>query len=449
VAISDQVLTPRLLEGATYETAQRRHLFDVGFLVSIMVMLLAVIPSPLAVPALSDLGHPATLMSFLLFGAWAFSRIHSRFVTRGFQPMRWIMTFFFAAMLASYAAGLMRGMPTLEDNGAVRALIGTFGFMGVILCMADGVHSLSRLDGIVRVMLLGGAIMAVIGIMQAMLSFDITIYIQVPGLAYHGRLNGLEERGAGLYRVASTTGHYIEFSTVMAMMLPYAIHMGRFAPTRPMRQWAAIGGALMFLAVPMTMSRTGIVALAVALIVMVPAWSWRMRLNIVVPTLILLTSLIFIMPGLLGTIVGLFGGWDTDPSVQGREEDWQLIMDKGWLAGHWILGRGVGTFIPTEYTWLDNNWLQTLIGGGIVGIIALASLHVCAIWMAGLAYRRSQGATRHLAACLISTQMIAIAVGFTFDSLGFRTYALFLMILTGAAGCLWRLTAPPKPAESV
>jgi hypothetical protein len=223
-------------------------------LISIMVMLLATIPSPLAVPALSDLGHPATLMAFLLFGAWLISRMHSAFVTRGFQPMRWIMTFFLAAMLASYAAGLMRGMPTLEDNGAVRAIIGTFAFMGLILCMADGVHSLSRLDGIVRVMLLGGAVMAVIGIMQAMLSFDITVYIQVPGLAYHGRLNGLEERGAGLFRVASTTGHYIEFSTVMAMMLPYAVHMGRFAPTRPMRQWAAVGGALMFLAVPMTMS---------------------------------------------------------------------------------------------------------------------------------------------------------------------------------------------------
>jgi hypothetical protein len=63
--------------------------------------------------------------------------------------------------------------------------------------------------------------------------------------------------------------------------------------------------------------------------------------------------------------------------VQGREEDWQLIMDKGWLAGHWILGRGVGTFIPTEYTWLDNNWLQTLMGGGIVGIIALCR-YTCA-----------------------------------------------------------------------
>lgn len=447
--MSDQVLTPRLLEGATYATAQRRHLFDVGFLISIMVMMLAVIPSPLAVPALSDLGHPATLMSFVLFGAWVFSRMHPRFVTRGFQPMRWLMAFFFASLLCSYAAGLMRGMPSLEDNAAVRGIISTFGFMGIILCMADGVHSLSRLDGIIRVMLLGGAVMAVIGIMQAMLSFDITAYIQVPGLTYHGRLNGLEERGAGLYRVASTTGHYIEFSTVMAMLLPFAVHMGRFAPTRPMRQWAAIGGALMFLAVPMTMSRTGIVALAMALIVMVPAWSWRMRLNIVVPTIGLLTSLIFTMPGLLGTIIGLFGGWDTDPSVQGRAEDWDLIQEKGWLDGHWIFGRGQGTFIPTSYTWLDNEWLQMLIGGGIVGVAALVAMHLGAIWMAGLAYRRSQGATRHLAACLISTQMIAIAVGFTFDSLGFRTYAFFLAVLTGAAACLWRLTAPPPRVEPV
>jgi O-antigen ligase len=156
------------------------------------------------------------------------------------------------------------------------------------------------------------------------------------------------------------------------------------------------------------------------------------------------------MPGLLGTILGLFQGWDNDPSVQGRAEDWDLIMEKHWLDGHWILGRGEGTFIPQDYTWLDNQWLQTLVGGGIIGIIVLALMHLGAITMAGIAYRRSECATRHLAACLISTQMIGIAVGFTFDSLGFRTYAFFLAILTGAAACLWRLTAPaarPVPEE--
>ncbi len=443
---AEQVFTPRLLEGATYATTQRRHLFDVAFIVSIMVMLLSVIPSALAIPALSDLGHPATVVSFILAGAWAASRTHPRLVTRGFQPMRWLCGFYFTAALASYAAGLMRGMPSIEDSGAVRVLIAVLGFLGIIVAVADGVHSVERMDGIIRVMLVGGAIMAIIGIIQSVLQFDITAYIKVPGLAYVGRLNGLEDRG-GFYRVASTTGHYIEFSSVMALMLPYAVHMGRFAPTRAMRQWSAIAGALMFLVLPMTLSRTGIVALAMALVVMLPAWSWRIRFNIVVPSMVLLISLIFTMPGLLGTVVGLFGGWGNDPSVQGRTEDWGLIMEKGWMTGHWILGRGEGTFIPTIYTWLDDQWLQTLIGGGIIGVIALALVHLGAIWMAGVAYRRSTGATRHLAACLISSQMIAIAVGFTFDSLGFRTYAIFLAIFTGMAACLWRLTAPPKPVE--
>jgi hypothetical protein len=446
--MTGQAYSPRFLDGATYATQQRRYLMDIGFLVSVVVMMLSLIPAPLAVPALSDLGHPATLMGMVLFGIWALSRMHPRLVTRGLQPMRWFVGILLTTMLASYAAGMMRGMPTLEDNGAVRHILGTLGFFGVVLAVADGVPRKDRLEGLIRVMLLGGGIMAVIGIAQAMLQFDITQYIQIPGLVYHGNLNGLEARGAGHLRVNSTTGHYIEFSTVMALMLPFAVHMGRFAPTRPMRQWSAIGGALMFLALPMALSRTGIVALAVALLVMIPAWSWRMRFNLVVPTVGLMVMLVFAMPGLLGTVVGMFTGWDDDPSVQGRAQDWDLIEDMGWMDGHWMFGRGHGTFIPTEYTWLDSQWLQQVVGGGVIGVIALALFHLGAIWLAGMAYWRSSTvADRHLCACLISTQMIAIAVAFTFDSMGFRVYALLMGLLAGAAAAMWRLTRPTSANE--
>ncbi len=446
--MSDQAYSPRFLEGAIYATQQRRYLMDIGFLVSIMVMMLSLIPAPLAVPALSDLGHPATLMGLLLFGIWVLSRMHPRLVTRGPQPMRWIIGFFFTTILASYAAGLMRGMPTLEDNGAVRFIIGTLAFFGAVLAVADGVPRKERVEGLIRVMLVGGSIIGFIGIMQSVMQFDITAYIQIPGLVYHGNLNGLEARGAGHLRVNGTTGHYIEFSTVMAMLLPFAVHMGRFSPTRAMRQWSAIAGAIMFLALPMALSRTGIVALAVAMLVMIPAWNWRLRFNLVVPTVVLMIMLIFAMPGLLGTILGLFQGWEDDASVQGRAEDWDLIEEQGWMDGHWLFGRGHGTFIPTEYTWLDSQWLQSLVGGGVIGVVALALVHLGAITLAAIAYKRSTSlADRHLCACLISVQMLAIAVGFTFDSMGFRTYAMFLGVLTGAAAVMWRLTRPTRAPE--
>lgn len=438
------MLAPTLVEGTTYATTQRRHLIDLGFLVSTMVLILAVIPAPLTIPNLSELGHPGTLMSLFVAGVWLLSRTHPRLATRGFQPMRWIVGFYFTALLASYAAGLMRGMPSIEDNAAIRALIITVGFCGVIVAMADGVHTVERLEGVIRVMLFAGAVMAVIGIMQSVLVFDVTKYIQIPGLAYHGDLIGTTSRGAFYQRVNSTAGHYIEFSTLMALMLPFAIHMARFAPTRPMRQWSGVAGALMFLALPMSLSRTGIVALAVAMIVMVPAWSWRMRFNLVLPGMGLLVVLVFAMPGLLGTVLGMFSNWENDPSVQTRSSDWQLIMEKGWLDGLWFLGRGQGTFIPTVYTWLDSQWIHTLVGGGVVGVLALATLHLGAITLAAVAYRRATRASdRHLCAALIAAQMIAIAVGFTFDSLGFRTYTLFIAILIGATGAIWRLITPP------
>jgi O-antigen ligase len=82
---------------------------------------------------------------------------------------------------------------------------------------------------------------------------------------------------------------------------------------------------------------------------------------------------------------------------------------------------------------------------GIIGILALAALHITCIVLAAKALRRStRDEDRHLCAALLSAQIIAIAVSATFDSLSFTTFSTVLALLSGICGAVWRFTHPAR-----
>ncbi len=434
---------PAYLEERTYATRRRRHLIDLTALINLMVLLVFLLPTRLVVPQLTAVGRPALMIGLLLTGVWAVSKIHPRYAMRGPQPMRWTAVFFFVAFLMSYASAYLRGLPTLEANGADTTLIATIIFLGTILIIADGIPNRERLDALVRTLVWGAAGMAFIGIVTYTTGIDITEYIKIPGLVLHGDLQGLEARGAGFFRVSSTATHYIEFSTLMAMVLPFAIHTVMFAKTRTVRQNSLIAALMIAASVPIALSRTGILALAVGMLVMFFAWDWRTRFNVGVLGMGVTLSLTIVEPGLLGTIRSLFLNMGSDPSIQGRTDDYDIMMayfhDRPWL------GRGQGTFIPDLYITVDNQWLQQLVGGGLIGVASLIVLHVASIAVAFVALRRATTPEdRHLCACILSIQPLAMVVHATFDTFGFSSFVATLAIVTGMAGAMWRLTHPNR-----
>jgi O-antigen ligase len=447
-AIHPYDLDPALFAGGTYASRRkRRRLIDIPALISLMIVLTLLLPTQLVVPQLTGVGRPALMVGLLLTVLWALSKLHHRAGTRGPQPMRWATMFFITSFLMSYAAGYLRGLAVLEANSADTTLIATTIFLGIILATADFIPNRFRLDNILRTLVWSGAAMALIGHIEFAARTTVTQYIKIPGLVLHSDLEGLEERGNGFFRVASTATHYIEYSTVMAMVLPFAIHLVIYAPTRVLRQNALVATALVAAAIPVSLSRTGILALAIAMLTMLPVWSWRLRFNLGVLGLGLIACMIVVRPGLLGTIMSLFEGLSGDPSIQGRTNDYVIVSQ--YIAERPILGRGIGTFIPKLYLILDNQWLQTLIGGGVVGVVALAGLHLTAIVLCLIAIRRSTSAMdRHLCACLIAVQLIAVAVHGTFDSFAFSSFVVVLALCTGMAGAMWRLTHPYRQVRS-
>jgi O-antigen ligase len=196
---------------------------------------------------------------------------------------------------------------------------------------------------------------------------------------------------------------------------------------------------------PLTVSRSAILAVAVAVLVYAVDWSPRGRFNGLVIGAFGLVAFRAAVPGLLGTLRSFFLQANDDPSIQGRTEDYAHIP--GLLEHHWLFGRGLGTFRPAQYFFLDNQYLGTLLEGGVVALVALIAVYVVGMGMARGARKHSIApATRSLGQAL-AAGIAALAVSaFTFDEFGFKQSAFLLFLLVGCAGALWRMTrAPVEP----
>lgn len=436
-------LEPSLIAPGTYTSRRLQVRLDTATVIALLVLLLYCLPAALIVPGLTFAGRPALVLAMGLFAWWLIARLSPTLFLMGPQPLRWTMLFYLVSTLLSYIAGLLRGLPSLEANRQNFTLLVTFQFMGLVLMAADGVANWERLRKILRVFLWAAAFMAAIGLIQSLFEYDIAQKLIVPGLEIKAEMADFQKRGDNLFRVAGTAIHYIEFSTVLAMAVPFGLHFAMYAPTRLSRRFYAVLTGMIAVAVPIAISRTGVLALVAAMAVMFFAWDWRTRYNMLFVSLGALVAMAVVRPGVLGTLKSMFLMADQDPSVTGRTEDYEMVSL--WFSQRPWLGRGPGTLIPDVYIMLDNQWLMTLVTYGIVGVVALAALHISCITLAGVALRRSTTAEdKHLCAALISSQIVAILVGATFDSFGFTTFAFTLALMSGLAGAVWRFTHPAR-----
>jgi O-antigen ligase len=433
-------LEPTRVASRTYLTRRRDARLDASTIICIMVVLLLLIPSRYIVPGMTDLGRPGLIVGLLLIAWWVTVRMTPHLVQPGPQPIRWALLGFTIAMLVSYPVAQLREVTSIEASGADRHMLYLGIFAGVALAAADGIKTWERLHRVLVVLVACAAIVAVIGILQFVLRIDLTRFLAIPGLEEKFAALGFEERGDDI-RVASTTTHYIELSTTLATILPFALQMTLF-PTDPRRRrLAAIASVLIAGGAIVTISRSGILAMAIVLLMLFPAWSWRLRYNMLWVGVLMVGGLVVAKPSLVQTLASLFLDASEDNSVKAREDDyplvWSYFTERPWL------GRGTGTFIPPQYEILDNQWLMYLVANGIVGVVLFAAMHITAIVIAVRAARRAATrAVRHLCMGLAGTQLVAMAVAGTYDSMSFFTYATLVALTLGMCGTVWRLTHP-------
>lgn len=425
----------------------RRRVDAVHVLTVVLVVLIA-LPSRLTFAPLGGAGAPALVLGLGCFGWWVYDRVQ-RVETgmTGPQPLRTALFVVMGCFLVSYVIAMSRAIEIEESTTADIGMISVVSWAGILLVAHDGIPSLDRFDVLIRRVVFAGGALATVGLIQFVTGEAWVDHISIPGLSLNTSLVGVMERN-GFNRPGGTAIHPIEFGAVITMILPLAINSALTDRTRTtVRRWypvLAIG-----LAVALSISRSAIVSAVVAVAIVAVGWTPAVRRRAAVIAAGFLGVVFVSVPGLLGTVSGLFTGIGDDSSARSRTGSYSIAAE--FIERSPVFGRGFATFLPS-YRILDNQYLSLAIEVGLIGLLAVLGLFV----VGALCARRIRvigpdERTRQLGQALAASIGAGAAGLALYDGFGFpmATGTHFLMLgLAGAGLRLVRLEAE-KPERVV
>lgn len=400
------------------------------------LVLVEFIPSGWVLPSFGDVGTPANIFALVALiwyaASWLAGRVRPAPGTGAPRTAMWV---FGATILLAYLALAQsnRQAVALEIQAADRGLIGFAAWIGVVVIASSGIRDYADLQLLLRRAVVFGSFVGALGIIEFFTSSNLLARVHIPGLRASSLVSSLMTRGAYI-RPSSNTSQPLELAAVLALLLPFALQQA-LDPEREgwARRWVpviCIGGAM-----PLTVSRTSIIGLAVVLLLLIPTWPSNRRWPALGVIVCGIGALKLAVPGLVSTTFNLFASFlgNSDDSTQARTADYagvaQYIGQRPWF------GRGYGTFIPSLYRYTDNMYLLAVVEIGVVGVLALLGLYLTG-WRCGRLGRRltPDPVRREVGQCFAAAMAASLILSATFDSLGFPMFAGLLFLLLGLSG---------------
>ena len=409
---------------------------DATSLLTLYVVALMAVPNRQVIGQLGGAGSPAGVVGLVCLMWWVGDQLRRPEPTgRGFQPVRAALLAFGFAVGASYVAATIRPIEAAELSTATLGLVLLAGWAGVALVANDGVASVARLLALVRRLVALGAGMAALGIVQFATGQALVDRVVIPGLTANQGVAGLTMR-EGFSRPAATASHPIEYGAVITMVLPLALALAMADRERSaLRRWLPV--ALLLACLPLSISRSTLLGGAIGLAVVVATWRPAERRLTALGLSVAGVGVYVAIPGMLGSLLGLFTRIGTDSSALSRTGSYDIAAD--FIGRAPVFGRGFSTFLP-EYRILDNQYLGLVVETGFVGLAAFGALVVAGL----VASRRARSTAPDLLTAQLATGLIgAVAAAATtlalFDGLSFSMTAGVLFLVLGLSGACRRL----------
>ncbi|WP_370946353.1 O-antigen ligase family protein [Amycolatopsis sp. cg5] len=434
--------------GFLLATGPRRRR-DGTTMVCVYSVVTLIVPARLVVSGVSMSITPATLVGLFLGLVWFCSQLVTTLnAAKGRNVARTALFVFIVTQLATYGYATRNYLPEDELNSADRTLVTILGVTLAGLAVVDGVRGVARVELVAKCVLVATTALAMIGILQFLLNFDLTQYMVIPGL-HPVTSDGFVLERAAFRRPAGTTGHPIEFGVVCAVALPIAAHFAFTAQDKgesARRWWICLG--IVATGAMVSLSRSAILGLALASVILLIGWPGKRRIRAFFVGLAFLVLMRFMVPGLVGTLYGLFAEIGTDTSISGRTDDY--ATSSVYIAQHPLLGRGLGTYLPNKYGPLDNQYLGTLVQNGFIGLFALIAIFVLGAYAALRARTMTRDPhLRDLGLTLVASISVLALGAATFDLLAFSMATGLAFLLCGLAGALLRSTRAEQVAAGI
>lgn len=393
----------------------------------------AVFPGPLR-----GQGSLARLLAIamVLVVLWRFATRRRVESLRSPNPGAVLMVCFLVLQLFTYFMGAFSvGNAEVEANKD-RVAIATVAYAFVALYIITTVRYRRQQRYLIGALLTGLTWEMCVGALQSLAGADIRNLFVPPGFVNSVPETDIFSRGDAV-RVVGTSQHPIEFVVLAAAMIPLALHMARYAGSPARRRWAMFAVAMACLALPLAVSRTGILAVLTAFIVYGVGQSVRFLLTTVVVGLVAAVTYRMVYPGPIASLISSVLTSGEDDSISARTDDYQWVADM-FAARPWT-GIGLGGNPYSWYPILDNQWLQAVIQGGVVGVVALALFVIAGVAGLATALRHSDSTRSRDQAYALGASFAAVTVSMvTFDLLVFQQVSAMLFVLYGL---LWANSA--------
>lgn len=410
-------------------------------LLRLQMFALLAAPSYMVLEPLGAPGSIPQLLALALAGLWVVAAVFGRFdawETR--HPGRVGLMCWVVVSLLSYAAmyaGQSGASTAVERASADRWLLLVFAGLGLTLSVTQALVTREDVRRAVAWLLAGASVCCLVATVQFVMLLNPLDWIEqsMIGFTDNGGSTPFQPRGA-FARVAGTTMHPIELGVVCGMLLPLSAWWGLFSTQR--RAWLRWTPAMLLLAGSVvTVSRSAILGLVVAAVVMIPHLPVLARRWALVIAPVFLVGMFVAIPGMVSTLFGAATAGTADPSISARTDDYPLAWTQ--LVQQPVLGHGPGTWMPINAMDIfDNQYLLTAVTMGVAGLGALVLYLALPAAASLLAARHAPDAElRLLSGSVAAAMVVAIVASGTFDSFSFPTFALLTPIFVGLAGVVW------------
>ncbi len=410
-------------------------------LLQVFVVALFLFPSDTVIKAVGAAGFAGFFVAIVALGAWLASTLlglHNPLEHR--HPTRAALVGLWLVSLVSFALMHRTQVSGTEELAADRWLMQLAGMTGVALLAAECLSSLESIKRVLRVLVWGGAFCGVVAGLQFWTNIDLaqTLRNVLPGFSVNIGDPDVIFRGA-LRRVTGTSIDPIELGVVAGMLLPLAVYLVLYdRERRPWKRWVPM--ACIAVAIPASVSRSAVLAVVIGLglfVVLLPA---TRRLPLILSLPIALAAVFALAPGLIGTLTRYATLGNSDPSISHRTDSYayveQLVHQAPWF------GTGGGTYIPPPLHILDNEYLNTTIELGLIGLVVLVFFFALPVATALVARQRSADPeVRALCGALAGAVAVAMVCSAAFDSFSFPMFSYVEALVFGLCGACWLLVA--------
>ncbi|MCD9198977.1 O-antigen ligase family protein [Aeromicrobium wangtongii] len=352
--------------------------------------------------------------------------------------------------LVSSAALMLRG-PAAEWSGQSLTLVSREAcLLAAAIFVLVVVRTPAALTRVVQGLVIGASVSAVLALGQVLTGFDAAQHLVLPGLVQHGDDGSpVDLLRAGALRPQGSAAHPLELSAILTVCFPLALGLALAQRARglPHAVWAVLATVIGLGAVA-TISRSAVVGVAAALVVM--AWRWPVRRVVLGGVGVVGAVAVAVIGGvpIATRLAGVVLNGSEDGSLGSRSSGLSYAL--GILPEHWLFGQGAGTYDVARQPVLDNHYLTRLVETGLFGLgcllLMLAGAWLICVRASRRAVSSADAGTFELVNGVLGALSAVIVIALILDIGGFAQISNLLYVLVALAGASAVATSPSDGA---